>query len=361
MKKEQKSNLYQILIFIFTLAGIYITVQLHLEKSLNFEGCTEGFNCKDVIDSFKILGVSNIYWGMLYYSILAFLSIGTLSVGIKNISSKFKYIFIKLRNYLILFGFLYSLFLVFYQHFIIGQYCSLCLLSGLISITLFILLILSGFLKGHPAPDQSISMLMHIILIIFILFLISKLTTEKPLVIEKIKTEKKIPILDSVIFGNPDAKITIIEWTDFQCPFCAESVEIIDSVLSKYPNDVRVIIKNYPMKSHKQAYKASQYALAAHQQGKFKEMYYKIFKNYTNLRNNEDLPLQYAKELNLDINRFIIDFNSDAIKDQIERERRELENTFERISVPKFLIQGKVPEKRNLQTFYNMIDSELLK
>mgnify|MGYP000860373757 CR=1 FL=1 len=55
---------------------------------------------------------------------------------------------------------------------------------------------------------------------------------------------------------------------------------MVDDILEKYPNDVKVVIKNFPLGSHKQARKAAQYALAAHKQGKYKEMYHKIFDDF---------------------------------------------------------------------------------
>ena len=74
-----------------------------------------------------------------------------------------------------------------------------------------------------------------------------------------------------------------------------------------------ILIKNFPLSHHKPAYKAARYALAAHQQGKFKEIYHLISENYTNLKENEDLPLKYAKEIGLDMNLFMRDFNNQSI------------------------------------------------
>ena len=88
---------------------------------------------------------------------------------------------------------------------------------------------------------------------------------------------------------------------------------MIDNILAKYPNDVKLVIKNYPLSFHKQAQKVAKYALAAHKQGKYKEIYHKIMRNYKKLKTNEDLPLEYAKELGLDMNQFIKDFESPEI------------------------------------------------
>ena len=86
-----------------------------------------------------------------------------------------------------------------------------------------------------------------------------------------------IEIGDSFTIGPENAKVTIIEWMDFQWPYCAKSVSLIEEILEKYPNDVKVVFKNFPLGSHKQARKAAMYALAAGRQGKFKEMFHKIF------------------------------------------------------------------------------------
>ena len=115
---------------------------------------------------------------------------------------------------------------------------------------------------------------------------------------------KNVPIGDSMVLGNPKAPITIVKWTDFQWPYCAKSVSLIDEVLEKYPNDVKVVIKNFPLSFHKEARKAAKYALAAGRQGKYKEMYHMIMENYRALKNNEDLPLEYAATLGLNIEKF---------------------------------------------------------
>ena len=137
---------------------------------------------------------------------------------------------------------------------------------------------------------------------------------------------------------------------------------MVDDILAKYPNDVKVVIKNFPLSFHKQAYKAAQYALAAHAQGKYKEMYKAIFANYKKLKSNEDWPLEIAQDLGLDMNQFVKDFSSDKIKKQIDLEMNQFRNSgIPRLAVPKFLIQGKEPQGRDLATFSAMIDAELAK
>ena len=75
----------------------------------------------------------------------------------------------------------------------------------------------------------------------------------------------------------------------------------MDDILKKYPNDVKVIVKNFPLSFHKQARRAAQYSLAAHRQGKYKEMYHAIFEDFRKLKTNEDFPLEIAETLGLDV------------------------------------------------------------
>ena len=147
----------------------------------------------------------------------------------------------------------------------------------------------------------------------------------------------------------------------------------MDDILAKYPNDVKVVIKNFPLGSHKQARKAAQYALAAHKQGKYKEMYHRIFETYKELRNDEDLPKKIAAELGLNIDQLMEDMNSQEINDLIDFEYNQLallRNAYPetdayaagvRIAVPKFFINGREPIGRSLDQWSAMIEEELKK
>ena len=172
-----------------------------------------------------------------------------------------------------------------------------------------------------------------------------------------------VPVGDSFSKGPADAAVTLIEWSDFQWPHCARSVSLIDDLLKKYPNDLRVVVKQFPLSFHKQARKASIYALAAERQGKYMEMSNKIFENYRQLKSNEDLPRQYAQELGLDIVKFDQDVKDPALDARIEREMQQMKQSgIPRMSVPKFLINGKEPQgKRDVANYSAVIEAELKK
>jgi protein-disulfide isomerase len=136
---------------------------------------------------------------------------------------------------------------------------------------------------------------------------------------------------------------------------------LIDDLLKKYPNDLRVVVKQFPLSFHKQARKASIYALAAEKQGKYMEMSDKIFANYRQLKTNEDLPRQYAEELGLDMVQFDKDVKDPALDARISKEINQMKQSgIPRMSVPKFLINGKEPQgKRDVANYSAFIEAEL--
>ena len=137
---------------------------------------------------------------------------------------------------------------------------------------------------------------------------------------------------------------------------------MIDDIAKKYPNDVRVVIKHFPLSFHKQAKKTALYSMAAERQGKFKEMYHKIMENYKNLKSDENLPRKYAEEMGLNMEQFDKDMQDPALEARINKEVNQMKQSgIPRMSVPKFLINGKEPHSRSLEAFSAIIDAELKK
>lgn len=181
---------------------------------------------------------------------------------------------------------------------------------------------------------------------------------------------------NSMYMGNPNAKVTITEFFDFQWPYCAKSVSLIEQILEKYPNDVKVVFKNFPLGSHKQARKAGKYALAADRQGDngFKKMFMALFDEkdtWRGLRSDEDLPLKLAAELGMNVDQLKRDMQDPALDAQIDQEYNQLKslgNAYEtenfagvRLAVPKFFINGREPVGRSFDAFSKVIEEELKK
>ncbi|MHC0066276.1 DsbA family protein [Nostoc sp. UIC 10890] len=121
--------------------------------------------------------------------------------------------------------------------------------------------------------------------------------------VQDFKTNPQIVIGESPTTGSTQSKTVLIEFSDFQCPYCAEAHKTLKNLLAKYPNNLRLVYKNLPLTSiHAEALPAATAAWAAHQQGKFWEYYDALFTNQKQL--GEALYLDIAKNLNLDLGKF---------------------------------------------------------
>ena len=110
----------------------------------------------------------------------------------------------------------------------------------------------------------------------------------------------------TAIFRGPeDAPVTVINFSDFQCPFSKRSVDLMETLLKKYNGKVRYVFKHFPLSFHKWAKPASYAAIAAQNQGKFWEYYAKVYTDVKNI--NEETLVAYAKELKLDMDKFNAD------------------------------------------------------
>lgn len=168
----------------------------------------------------------------------------------------------------------------------------------------------------------------------------------------------KIPILNSPIRGNVKAPVTIIEFSDFECPYCARLQPTLKQVLEAYPDKVRLVYKDFPLSFHKQAKNASKAALAAREQGKYWEMHDLIFKDYNKL--NEDKFKEYAVKLGLDMDRFMKDFKSDQYDAQIQRDIKLGAGIGVR-GTPSLFMNGKRMSARSFDAFKTLIEGYLKK
>jgi protein-disulfide isomerase len=125
---------------------------------------------------------------------------------------------------------------------------------------------------------------------------IRMLVSEPPLPVQSISTD------DDPVRGDANAAVTIVEFTDFQCPSCAAMQPILDEVLKSYGPKVKLVVRDFPLAMHPNARKAAEAANAAHAQGKFFEYIALLLKR----QNALDIPSlkKYASELGMDRVRF---------------------------------------------------------
>ncbi len=139
--------------------------------------------------------------------------------------------------------------------------------------------------------------------------------------------------------GNKDAKYTLVEYSDFQCPYCSRGYQVVEALRKKYGSDLRFTFKNMPLPFHPMAMPAAQYFEAAALQSADKAwtLHDKMFENQANL--SEDFIKKTAKELGLDLSRLEKDVKGDAVKAKIEADINEAKG-FDFTGTPGFLLNG---------------------
>jgi protein-disulfide isomerase len=127
-----------------------------------------------------------------------------------------------------------------------------------------------------------------------------------------------IPTGGAPAIGPPNAPITLVEFSDFQCPYCIAAAPQLAAVLKAYPTQVKLIFKEYPLETHSQAGLAAAAAIAAHKQGKFWPMYDAMFATPDGLVKENLVAL--AQKNGLDLKRFEADLDSTEVKEAITRD-----------------------------------------
>ena len=128
-----------------------------------------------------------------------------------------------------------------------------------------------------------------------------------------------IPTANSPFTGPATAPITLVEFSDFQCPFCYKAVAQLNTVLKAYPTQVKLVFKQFPLvDSHPEAAISAAAALAANQQGKFWQMHDVMFANHGSL--SRKAIMEWAAGLGLDMKRFTADLDSPGIKQAVIRD-----------------------------------------
>lgn len=135
---------------------------------------------------------------------------------------------------------------------------------------------------------------------------------------DQFKNPVKIEVGKSPVKGPANAKITLIEFSDFQCPYCKRGYDTVKQVMEAYPNDVKVAFKHLPLEFHKEAMPAAKASLAAAKQGKFWEFQSALFENQAKL--SSAFYEETAKSLGLNLEQFKKDAASPEIEAQIKED-----------------------------------------
>jgi protein-disulfide isomerase len=157
--------------------------------------------------------------------------------------------------------------------------------------------------------------------------------------------------------GAASAPVTIVEFSDFQCPFCVKAEETMQRVMKNYEGKVRLVYRDYPLPFHPQAEKAAEAAHCAGDQGKYWEMHEKLFANQKAL---EPTALKgYAKDLKLDAGKFDKCLDSGDKAKLVEANKK----AGEQVGVtgtPAFFVNGvMLSGAQPFEEFKSVIDQEL--
>jgi protein-disulfide isomerase len=148
----------------------------------------------------------------------------------------------------------------------------------------------------------------------------------------------KISTAGDPVRGPENARITIVEFSDFQCPYCSKAVAESKEVLRQFPKDVRLVFKQFPLDIHSQAEFGAEAALAAQAQGKFWEMHDLLYAGFPDI--SRQRVMTYAKELKLDMPRFTSDLDSHKFRARVTSEEKEGEEAGVG-GTPTFFFNGK--------------------
>jgi protein-disulfide isomerase len=170
------------------------------------------------------------------------------------------------------------------------------------------------------------------------------------------------PAIDAsrIVRGNPDAAITIVEYTDFQCPYCRAGARTLEEVMARYEGQVRLVVKHLPLPLlHPMAMACALYFEAISVQGADQAwaFYDRIFLDQRALGGGEAYLKKVAAELGVDMKKLELDLRSQTTQDRIAADLREAEQ-YKFDGVPAFVVDGRVIEgAQPAQQFYELIEA----
>ena len=147
-----------------------------------------------------------------------------------------------------------------------------------------------------------------------------------------------IPIEGAPVRGPERARVTVVEFSDFECPYCAKATAEVAKVMQAFPNDIRLVYKQFPLSMHPHAKLAATAALAANAQGKFWPMHDALFAHHHQL--TLEHIVAWARELGLDMPRFTSEISANRYESTITKDLRDGDEAHVE-GTPAFFINGK--------------------
>ena len=165
-----------------------------------------------------------------------------------------------------------------------------------------------------------------------------------------------IDVTNAPVRGPKTAPVRIVEFSDFQCPYCADLQKTLDQVLKAFPKDVQLVFKQYPLNIHSFARQAATASLVAQGQGKFWEMHDRMFQNFSSI--NDENIRKWAKEIGLNMTEFERALQSGRFEPVIQKDMAD-GAAAKVMGTPTLFVNGKRISDRSFEGFKKMIQEEL--
>jgi protein-disulfide isomerase len=190
---------------------------------------------------------------------------------------------------------------------------------------------------------------------------VAKLTKSNPIEVyfNKPKMNVQVDVAGSPMMGGEKAPVTIVEFSDFQCPFCSRAAETVTEIKKKYGSKVRVAFKHFPLPMHREARPASEASMCVNEQSsdKFWKYHDLVFKNQDKL-DNASLE-KYAKDVGANVDKFKECMAAGKYKDAVQKDLDYGEKIGVK-STPTFFVNGQlVAGALPIEAFSEIIDEEL--
>jgi len=186
---------------------------------------------------------------------------------------------------------------------------------------------------------------------------VDQLKAKTPVRITLEPPRQKVATTDSPAQGPSNAPIEVVEFSDFQCPYCYRATPVVKQVLSTYGNKIRFVYRNYPLPSHPNAHPAAEAAQCANEQGQFWAYHDRLFADQSKL-SDADLKAS-AAALGLDATKFNSCFDSHKYKARVDADTQ-AGNEVGVNGTPAFFINGRMLSgAQPFEEFKKVIDEEL--
>jgi protein-disulfide isomerase len=184
------------------------------------------------------------------------------------------------------------------------------------------------------------------------------LVNAKDRVVDAVNLEfvRHIDISGSPVKGPSDAPVTIIVFSDFQCPYCSRLGSLFDQVMEKYPNKIKLVYKHFPLNSHPFAVKAAAASMAAMEQGKFWEYHDLLYQNMNHL--SDETFISLAAELKLDKDAFNKRMNDQETFLKIREDWKDGTEVGVQ-GTPTVFVNGRLLRDRTIEALSAMVDKAL--